>query len=220
MPLPEKDYYSLEETALRWKISLKDLQYYAAHSNFEVLAWLDAGVVNIYRLKRTEDGDTVPVFSGLKPYRGYAVIPADNLRQIFRSDAAPLRRFIDPATREHLEMHESHPSHEVTSDDIVISRMERDRFEQFYALLCGDFTKPENYTRPVSFAGRPSSMHQVKQHFLERCREGKLLPSLQQEADYLSHWAEQNITECQPPKAKAIMNALRSSYREYRSTGI
>jgi len=58
-------------------------------------------------------------------------------------------------------------------------------------------------------------MYQVRQHFLERGEHGMLLPSLQQEADYLCDWAAENIKNNQPPKAKSIMNAIRDDYRQY-----
>lgn len=216
MPLPEKDYYSLHEIAARWKIPLLDLQYYATHGEIETLIWLHVGVATFYQMKELQVGLVIPVPTGLKAYRDYAVVPSDDLRQVFRSDTALVRNFIHPETLEQIEIHESHPCYEVRSDDLVISRLERNRFEQFHALLSAAIETVSPYSKPPSFAGRPSTMHQIKQHFLERCRKDQLLPSLQQEADYLSRWAEDHIREGQPPKTKAIMNALRSSYREHR----
>ena len=214
MLMPEKEYYSLEEMATRWHMSLSDIQYYAMHGQFEVMAWLDISVVNVYRLKKTEDGDSIPVASGLAPYKNYAVLASDELRQVFRIGAHRMRKFLDPVNHQPIEIHDSNKGYDVTADDLVISRLERDRCEQTYPhTSCS--TNNNTSTKPISFVGRPSAMHQVRQHFLERGEQGMLLPSLQQEADYLCEWGMRNIKDGQPPKAKTIMNVLRDDYRQY-----
>ena len=215
MPLPEKEYYSLQEMATRWQTSLEDIQYYAVHEQLEVMAWVDIGVINIYCLKKSEEGDYFPVMTGLGSYKDYAIVIPKELRQIFRSSPHPIRSFLNPKDRAPFEIHDDFGGYEVSVSDLVISRLERDRFEILYALL-SPFADEHSLSIPVSsYPGRPSSMHQVQKHFMERCHQNVVLPSLQQEAAYLSNWAHQNIKDFHPPKAKSIMNAIRDYYKQH-----
>jgi len=215
MPLPEKEYYSFQEIASRWQTSLEDIQYYAVHGQLEVMTWVDIGVINIYRLKKTEDGECVSVLTGLSSYKDYALVASKELRQIFRSGSHILRSFLTLKDHSLIEIHNGYAGYEVTNHDLVIHRRERDRFEHIHALSNLLHNEQKQRTPVKSYPGRPSSMYQVQKHFLERCHQKAVLPSLQQEATYLSHWALDNIKDFHPPKAKSIMNAIRDYYRQH-----
>jgi hypothetical protein len=211
---PEKEYHKLQDMMDRWHLSLTDLQYYAAHGHFETMVWLHPCIVNVYQLKKTEDGEMVPVFIRLQPHKGYAIIGPDELHEVFHG-SCPIRKFTSIQGRELLEIQDNQAAYPINITDLVISRQELNRFER----LCSENSHPPQQTgdkdgvRALSFPGRPSTMHLVRQHFLKRQEQGQLLSSLQQEANYLQIWAAENIKEGQPPKAKTIMNALRDDYR-------
>ncbi len=219
MSLPEKEYYSLPDIAERWHVPLSDIQYYAAHGILEILVWLQNDIVNVYSLKKTEDGEKVPVPSGLKAYKGYAVLEPDQLRGVFRGGSHQIRQFKVPANQDLLEIHGSQAGYQVTVDDLVISRDERDRIEICHAMACSCSSHDSSNCQPISLSGRPSAMNHVRQHFMERCERKQTQPSLQKEAVYLSNWAIENIKEGHLPKLKTIKNAIRADYRQY-SNGV
>ena len=219
MALPEKDHFSLNEIAERWKTSAHDLKYYAEHDLLQMQAWCSEIVVKFFCMKRTEDGEIIPALTGVNSYNGYAILAPEELRKVFRNTHAPeIRKFKSSDNLCLMELFDSRASVEFSIDDLVVSRAERDRFELAHNIDCcceraaqaarGDMQLP-------SFAGRPSVMHKVMEHFKERCVLNSVYPSLAKEADYLSNWAEQNISDCQAPKTKTIKNVLRDNYRIY-----
>lgn len=68
-----------------------------------------------------------------------------------------------------------------------------------------------------SFPGRPSLMASVEQEMRRRASAGELLPSLQNEAAWLSQWADINHPGQQTPTEKTIKNTLRYVYRSLKN---
>jgi len=218
MPMPDKDFYFLEEVATRWQVPLSEIHYHATHGQVQVMTWVNISVANIHRVIEAKNGTTVQITSRPTPYKGYAVIAPDELRSVLRDGTHSMRKFSSPTHNNIIEIHNECQDCKVSAHELVMARSERDRFEELYALMSTDKPDVDPSHAPMSFSGRPSSMHQVRQHFFERCEQGKLLPTLRQEASYLSKWAIENIKEGQPPKMKTIMNSVREDYRKYRIT--
>jgi hypothetical protein len=61
--------------------------------------------------------------------------------------------------------------------------------------------------------GRPSYMHLVEDEFRQRCRAGRLEPSLTKEAAALAAWFRTAHPQARPYTPKAIYNKLGSLYR-------
>lgn len=223
MKLPQKDHFSLGELAERWRAPMTDIQYFAEHGMLDVQTWLDLPAVELFRLKKTEDGDRVPVSVGLDSYHDYVVVDPTELRKIFRSEGrSPIAKY-RPVTSADL-IKSLVPSHRVlvAANDLVVSRADRDEFERAHGIVCGAnrgvYATSTNMghappTTHVSFAGRPSVMHRIVQHFDERRTQKVLNGSLQKEGEYLYAWAQSNITDSQIPGARTIMNAIRVPYR-------
>lgn len=114
------------------------------------------------------------------------------------------KRFDVPA-----EFWESVSFHEI---DWVRSRA---KHHGLFAIRIRLATTPTVYpTPPVPRPGRPSSMHPVKEELQRRQTAGEVLPSLAEEARYLSSWAKDHC-EGPQPKPESIENAIRGLYREH-----
>lgn len=217
MPLPEKDFHSLVELAQRWHTTLDDIRYYAVHDKLKVKAWIDEEVVKVFRLKKVEDGQLVPVQEGFTTYKDYAFLAPADLRRIFRGDTTPIQEFT-ARNGDLLKIYNSGNRYVFTVDDLVVSRWERERFEKVYTVPCPCENIPTHQAtdpcRAISFGGRPSTMYLVLQHFAERCNGKALLPSLKKESDYLAAWAVNNVKNGQPPRSRTIMNTIRTDYRQ------
>ena len=189
MKLPEKDHYSLNELAERWRTAMADVHYYAVHGMLEVETWRRVPAV---RIKRYANSALAADFEG------YAAVEPAELRRIFRGEETDIR---------------------VTEDDLVVSREERDRFERAHKIECiqqtaGNGGGAEPTAAPVSFPGRPSVMRRITTHFDQRRRDKALEKSLQREGDYLAAWAALHISESQLPTARTIRNAIRAQYKD------
>lgn len=214
MALPEKNYYYLQELICRWSVAGTDLRYFAEQGLLEVQTWLDETMVKVFCTKRTEDGDVAPIQTGVGTYKGYAIVEPDELRKIFSSSPQPVTFFRNPHNNESIKIHHNHKKPVIGVEDLVVSRIERDKFESQHGI---EPSLPSIPTVPIqSFGGRPSVMHLIVREFTRRCEKKTVESSLQKEADFLELWAAENITGAQSPKSKAIMNAIRASYREHR----
>ena len=221
MTLPEKDYLYLQELIGRWRIAEADLRYFAEQGLLEVQAWLDETMVKIFRNTRTEDGALAAVQIGVGTYKGHAIVEPDELRKIFSASPKAVFFFRNPHNGEAIKIHHNHKNPPIIGiEDLVISRKERDRFEAAHGIEPSSPQQAPSMPPPQSFGGRPSVMHLIMREFIRRCEEKSVAPSLQKEADALELWAMDNIHGAQSPKSKAIMNAIRANYREYRKPAV
>jgi hypothetical protein len=209
MPKPERDYFPLHELGERWQMTFEEMRYYGEHGTLQMLTWLGDVTVKVYRLKKTEDGDMVPVANGIRDHREYAIVEPYELRKIFRENASETSKFVDLHTSELLKLHLCR--YKVSVDDLMISKAERDRFEREHEIL--PHTMPVNGHGP-SFAGRPSVMHLIIGHFEERLANGVVAESTQRESIYLNTWAKKNLNGVQVPTPKTIANAIRAQHRK------
>jgi hypothetical protein len=214
MVLPDKDYYYLQELICRWRIAEADLRYFAEQGLLETQVWLDETMVKIFRDTRTDDGVVAPAQIGIGTYKGYAIVEPDELRKIFSCSPQPIVLFRNPHSSEAIKIHHNHKKPLIGIEDLAVSRKERDRFEVAHGIEPTHI--PTSAATAPSFGGRPSVMHLIMREFSHRCQKNVVAPSLQKEADVLELWAAENIQGAQSPKSKAIMNAIRNCYREYR----
>ncbi len=136
MPLPEKPYYSIQELADRWHVSLSDLHDYAKHNLLEVAAWINPGGVNVYYINPLYPNLGYPTANPFQSFKGYAVIPPDLLPPLFEKQTCQIRRFINPETRDLMEIPDDQNGYQISISQLVVSRKERDRFVEFHTLPC------------------------------------------------------------------------------------
>lgn len=219
MGLPEKDYFSIAETAAHWGTSPENLQYYAKQGKLELLIWVEDSVVQLYSLIEN-NGRLVKKRTGTESYSGYAAVEPQQLRQIFFSEnPVVFDGFKSLHSAYFFYIFDQRKWPAATVQKLRISRQERERFEREYNIECSCClaAKRKITIDNASFAGRPSVMHHVISHFKIRSETKAAFPTLAQEAAYLAKWAEENI-DAQPPKSKTIKNVLRDYHREYRDS--
>ena len=93
----------------------------------------------------------------------------------------------------------------------------------------GEFCDRNGYERPAfwfpqpqtprrSFAGRTSSMWQIKERMRSRAKAGEMEGSLAAESRWLAEWAHSHLpADRQAPKPRSIANSLRLVYWELKS---
>lgn len=67
-------------------------------------------------------------------------------------------------------------------------------------------------------AGRPTSMHLVREEMLRRAGADELFQVLREESEYLSSWLSQTHPSLAQATPKAIRNSLRSDYNELKAS--
>lgn len=211
MPLSNKNYYYLQEVIKRWGITLLDIRYFAEQGQLEIQTWLPETVMKIYRNKRTEDGDVVPIQVGVTSYKGHAIVQPDELRNVFHASPCKVSKFKSVENKDLLKIYDKRASFMVSIEDLVVSKIERDRFENDFALPIE--AKKNIYVAPISFCGRPSVMHKIEQELVTRSRAQSLLPTLAAESRSLHLWAKENLIGEQIPTARTIANAMRIKYK-------
>jgi hypothetical protein len=183
-------------------------------------------VGELFRLTETIEGKIVPVDVGFDRYHDYAIVEPEDVRLIFRaSNKTPIHKF-RPLSKADI-IRPIHPSEHalLAANDLVVSGAERDRFEQTHNIgfttdHCANGPNLDGFCGampPTSFAGRPSIMRKITDHFVERCKANVLEPSLQKEGDYLFSWAQLHIKSSQIPTTQTIRTAIRVRYREHAS---
>jgi hypothetical protein len=219
MALPEKDYFTLEDLAKRWGTDLCNLRYYAEHNLLEAQVWLGNKAVKVYQMQETRRGDKVPVQIGLEDYKGYVILEADEIRQVFRYGKRAIGKFT-ALDRSLLYKTLSKAKYKIAIADLVVSKQERDRFEKEYDLNLKMPKPKEANGNPVrhipSFSGRPSVMFRIEEEMRRRAASGTMEPSLKREAEQLHSWAALAIKDHQVPKPGSIANALRRSYLQMK----
>ena len=207
MALPEKNYFYLQEVIQRWKISEMDLRYYAENDLIKIEAWLPDVIAKIYTNKRTEDGELAKIYTGVRNYKGYAIIDPSEIRKAFSKIPQFIEWFKNPRNNEDIKLMGLPEKITLQTDDFIILKSEIERFETKH----GTSSKLKNIP---SFAGRPSVMGSVIKEFERRCSESEVEETLSAEGKYLAKWAQENIDSPQTPKQRTIMNAIRTSYNK------
>jgi hypothetical protein len=215
MALPEKSYFYLTQIARRWQTDIADLRDYAEQGQLEVQVWLDDSVLKVYRLKKTEDGETAAIPTGVTGHRGYVIVEPFELRKIFREQKAAIKKFASLDRRDLFKLHPQSECHPVAVDDLMISRVERDRFEIANQIVPVNgalgLTSANKTGIEATSAGRPSIMKRITKHHLSRVAKGETLPTMTAEAHYLRNWARDTLQGVQVPAVKTIMNNLSAS---------
>ncbi len=219
MALPEKSYFSLLEVAKRWGTELDSVRYYAEHDELEVQTWLNDIDVDVLQIIETKNGETAFIKRGIQTYCDYAILKPIELRKVFRfQEGYAVYNFLALNGEQLLTIRNQKTRYIINITDLVISRSERDRFEQRYDICITNMKRPGAANgNTTSFAGRPSVMRRITEYFDARHAQGLTEPSLQREANMLAIWAAEHLDDAQVPKAKSIMNAIRPKYRALNS---
>lgn len=150
MPLPAKEYFSLEEIEARWRIGRRDLAYYAENGLLEVSARI-GGLTLEEGHEFEEEGSLQHYPTDFRRHVGLLPLLARDLATIFRMGGARVYWFRSPPER-YLRA-ASDDGHPVAAADLVVTRAERDRFERAY-----DIAPAEKPDMPEASSPPPSDL--------------------------------------------------------------
>jgi hypothetical protein len=133
MPLPEKDYFSLEEVEERWGMRRRDTIYYAENGLLEISirvrgVVLDAGFVEV-----DEDGRWLKILEDRYRFSGLLALHEHDLTEVFLHGAARVHSFRAEEGR-YLDVVQPEDGVNVLMNALVVTRPERDRFEREHGL--------------------------------------------------------------------------------------
>lgn len=135
MPLPEKSYFFLPEIAARWDLTVEDLAAYA-HDGILQVCVMSLGIrVDVSVLEAYDDGDWYHVPLGDEWRTGPQPLTRNDLWAIFRDGRATVTDFEEQGD-ERASLHGDRTL-EVSVGDLIITRVERDRFETEYSINMG-----------------------------------------------------------------------------------
>lgn len=136
MPLPAKNYHSLQSLATRWAVGFEDIRYYVEHKELSVCCWIDRRKMMRY----LPDDDNDKITCEYLKFEGYVGLHASDCRKIFRCGKYKVVNFVDLENPEyHLATTPTARDVLLQVDDMVVTTSERSRFEQEHDL------DPEDY---------------------------------------------------------------------------
>lgn len=133
MPLPEKEYFTLEEIETRWGMSRVDTLYYAENGLIRIATRVFGAVVESGLIEAESDGRWFKLPEEHERYSGLLTLRACDLATVFRRGSASIY-FFDPGENRYGDIVEPQEGIEVHVCDLVVTRAERDRFEQAHDL--------------------------------------------------------------------------------------
>ena len=133
MPLPEKEYFSLEEIERRWGVERADTIYYAENGLLQIStrvrgAVLDAGFVEV-----DGDGRWLKILEDRYRFSGLVALHEHDLTEVFLSGGAWILSFRAEEGR-YLDVVQPEGGVNVRVNALVVTREERDRFEREHGL--------------------------------------------------------------------------------------
>jgi hypothetical protein len=182
MPLPDKEYFTLDEIARRWGVPLADVERYAKTEKLEVC-------VNL--LPVDAEGGTydelgpVPNFQE-RLKRGCYPIDSEDLWTVLHQGEVKTSQLKPYEGHAYLTIAKDIT---VTRDELVVTLAELERFEKTHEMPANVdepgpsvTEKPEPNPYKSGGAGRPTAMHFVEIEFFRREKAGECLGSLAEEA--------------------------------------
>ena len=133
MPLPEKEYFALDEIEERWGIQRRDTIYYAENGLLEIAVRV-VGVVIETGISETEpNGRWFRLLEDHTSYSGLLTLRACDLAVLLRRGSMTVRCFRAGEQR-YGDIAEPEGGIEARTCDLVVTRAERDRFEHAHDL--------------------------------------------------------------------------------------
>ena len=124
MPLPQKRWFRLAEVAKCWSMAVSDLEDYA----LDEMLQLSVFVVDLPAESGIREG-TQRVLHDLPILTGPQPLPRSSLLGVFRDGQAEVRAFRTEQPSTYLHIRTDVPGMIVRRDDLIVTREERDRFE-------------------------------------------------------------------------------------------
>jgi hypothetical protein len=133
MPLPEKEYFALEEIEERWGIQRRDTTYYAENGLLEIMMRVVGVVIEVGIIETEPNGRWFSILEDHRRYSGLLALRACDLAILLRRGSMTIRCFRAGEER-YGDIVAPEDGIEVHACDLVVTRAERDRFERAHAL--------------------------------------------------------------------------------------
>jgi len=133
MPLPEKEYFALEEIEERWNIRRVDTVYYAENGLIEIAMRVVGVVIETGLIESEPDGRWFRLPEDHRRFSGLLTLRACDLAILLRRDSMTIHSFRVGEER-YGDIAEPEDGVEVHARDLIVTRAERDRFEKTHAL--------------------------------------------------------------------------------------
>ena len=133
MPLPEKEYFALEEIEERWNIRRLDTVYYAENGLLEIAMRVVGVVIETGIIETEPNGRWFRLLEDHTRYSGLLTLRACDLAVLLRRGSMTVRCFRAGEQR-YGDIAEPEGGIEPRTCDLVVTRAERDRFEHAHDL--------------------------------------------------------------------------------------
>lgn len=209
MPLPEREYFYLDEAPPRLGISACDFQYYLCHGELKASVWLYPRRMEYALLGMAVEGEYS--YCGVRTFGGYAALSPSSCRALLMRGWADVDSFYDPWPSLRLQPYsDAEGTHavRVLREEMVISREECDLFSR-------RFSPEENEERGP---GRPSLMPEIMAEHRRRYQAGEHFKHAGREAQALTQWAEGRFPGEVIPTQKTVRNHLAQARKNVPNT--
>lgn len=133
MPLPDREYFWLDEVEERWGVRRQDTAYYSENSLLEIAIRVTGAVIETGIIETEPEGRWFKILEDQICYTGLLALRPCDLAIVFRRGSAIIHFFRAEDGR-YGDIAEPKGGIEVRTCDLVVTRAERDRFEQAHAL--------------------------------------------------------------------------------------
>jgi hypothetical protein len=133
MPLPEKEYFALEEIERRWGTERVDTTYYAENGLLEIAMRVIGVVIETGIIETEPNGRWFRLLEDHRRYSGLLALRACDLAVLLRRGSMTIRCF-GAGEERYGDIVEPEDGIEVHACDLVVTRTERNRFERAHAL--------------------------------------------------------------------------------------
>jgi hypothetical protein len=134
MPLPKKEYFTLEEIERRWGTERADTIYYAENGLLEIAMRVVGVTIESGLIEPEPDGSCYKVPEEYRRYSGLLTLCSCDLALLLRRGSATIYCF-DPGDQRYGDIVAPRAGIEVRACDLVVTRAERDRFEQAHGIV-------------------------------------------------------------------------------------
>ena len=146
MPFPPKRYFTLKELIERWGVPMSEIADYARNGELEVSVMTVALSAELGRIEAGPDGTMLEVREQDIVLFGPQPVLAPDLWSVFGRSVHRITYFKPRTPEGYLKVADGCPSVRVTIPELLVTRIERDRFEVANGLV---FDEPPMQTRAV-----------------------------------------------------------------------
>ena len=135
-----RTYYTLDDLASLWRVSLSEIEQWLLRGDLRASVWVP--IMSVYELEEVTLGSCVSFTKKLCHWSGYSSFSHHHYYKIFKQGSSRLREFYDSKGVQQFLIHETAEEISVSLKELVILRAECIRFEGRHG-FSGCFKQPE-----------------------------------------------------------------------------